>query len=121
MEARAMTWFRISTAQGNCLIPVLLPHLFFKTLHGEKQKLFMFSIMGGYENLEFFWASETWRILLEDHPVLRDRDRRDLANTVPIGVHGDGAEFSHQDSIYVVSWNSPIGLGRGPNGLCFQC
>ena len=67
--------------------------------------------MGGYENLEFVWASETRRILIKDHPVLRNRQRRVLANTVPIGVHGGGAKFSHQDSIYVVSWNSLIGLG----------
>ena len=68
--------------QGHCLIPVLLPHLFFKTLHGEKHELFMSSIMGGYENLEFVWASETKRILIKDHPVLRIRHRRFPANNL---------------------------------------
>ena len=31
LGAPAMKWFRILTAHGHCLIPVLLPHFFFKT------------------------------------------------------------------------------------------
>ena len=34
-----------------------------------------------------------------------------LARAVPIGLHGDAASFSHQDSIYTISWNSLWGRG----------
>ena len=32
--------------------------------------------------------------------------------TIPIGFHGDAGAFSHQDSLYTISWNSLIGQGR---------
>ena len=51
LGAPAMKWFRIPTAHGHCLIPVLLLHLLNKTLHRENKEFFMLIIMGGYENL----------------------------------------------------------------------
>ena len=35
----------------------------------------------------------------------------DLHRTIPIGMHGDGGAYSHNDSLFVLTWNSLIGVG----------
>ena len=35
--------------------------------------------------------------------------------TVPLGMHCDAGSFSHQNSLYVLSWNSLLGLGSTLN------
>ena len=42
------------------------------------------------------------------HPSLSEKD---LHRTTPIGMHGDGGAYSHNDSLFVLTWNSLIGLG----------
>ena len=42
------------------------------------------------------------------HP---DLPRNKWGVTIPLGTHGDGASFSHHDSVYTISWNSLIGSG----------
>ena len=34
----------------------------------------------------------------------------DLHRTIPIGMHGDGGAFSHNDSLFVLTWNSLLGV-----------
>ena len=36
---------------------------------------------------------------------------QDWTKTVPLGIHGDGGAFSHQDSLMTISWNSLVGSG----------
>ena len=46
-------------------------------------------------------------------PITRDHDGLKkpeyLPKTVPLGLHGDGGSFSHQDSLFVLSWNGLLG------------
>ena len=108
----AVKWFRIPTEQDSCLFPVLCPHELFKHLHRDKKDLFMSALLGGAENdLAEFWDSTTGKKLARDHPILRGRRRRQLLKTILVGVHGDAGEFSHQDSVNVISWSSIVGLG----------
>ena len=37
--------------------------------------------------------------------------KRSWGRIIPLGMHGDAAAFSHQDSLYVFSWNSLLGIG----------
>ena len=59
----------------------------------------------------FFWKSESGRKIASSHPELKSRSAAALSKTIPLGFHGDGGEYSHQDSIVVISWNSIIGSG----------
>ena len=72
----------------------------------------MSALLGGAENdLAEFCDSTTGKKLARDHPILRGRRRRQLLKTILVGVHGDAGEFSHQDSVNVISWSSIVGLG----------
>ena len=31
--------------------------------------------------------------------------------TAPLGIHCDAVEFSHQENVFVISWNSLVGIG----------
>lgn len=45
---------------------------------------------------------------LQNHPILT---RKDLPKTIPIGLHGDAGAFSTTDSLFVLTWNSLLGVG----------
>ena len=112
LGAPAIEWVRLPFANGKSgLYPVLMPHLFFKQLYTEKPSDFRTAVLGGCEDASDFWASTTGRRFASEHPVLCNRKRNLLRKTIPLGLHGDGGEFSHQDSLYAVTWNSVLGLG----------
>eukprot|EP00959_Pyramimonas_sp_CCMP1952_P144428 3023365-Pyramimonas_sp.AAC.1 len=75
-----------------------MPHLLFEQFLKERPSEFAKSILGGSYDCGEFWDSATGRKLAAEHPVLRDRPRRLLKKTVPLGLHGDGGEYSNTDS-----------------------
>ena len=66
-------------------------------------------VVGADGDCRELWQSIRTSDFVTRHPRLpfHDWDR-----IVPIGIHGDGGKFSHQDSLLTLSWNSI--LGRGP-------
>ena len=102
-------WATIPTARGeNTLHPFLLPHEFFRQYYiGQRAK--WASTMTGPVNAALdFWQAMAGTDYLRLHPAL---PKSKWTQTVPLGLHGDGAAVSHQDSLYVFSWNSLIGSG----------
>ena len=45
---------------------------------------------------------------VRNHPSLH---RSDWSTTIPLGFYGDAGAFSHNDSLYVFTWNSILGVG----------
>ena len=45
---------------------------------------------------------------MTEHPFLSAADR---PRTLPLGIHGDGGSFSKQDSLFVFTFNSLVGVG----------
>ena len=109
--APPLFWANVPTASGIVAHPFMLPHLFFGHLNKNNKEQFLKSVLGMDTDCEFFWSSEEGRKLAEQHPELKHRSPAQLRKTVPLGLHGDGGAYSHQDSLYAVSWNSFVGLG----------
>ena len=55
-----------------------------------------------------YWNSIRHTEFFKSHPGLNEDE---LHRTVPIGMHGDGGAFPHNDSLFVLTWNSLIGSG----------
>ena len=85
--------------------PVLLPHKFFGCLFKHRRDVWDTSVRGPIGAALGFWQAleRQGSSIVRDHPAL---DQARLAQTVPIGLHGDGGAFSKQDSLFVISWNS---------------
>ena len=111
--APCIQYVRLPLAEGSSLVPVIMPHLFFQHLYKERQEDFKQYVLGGLDDLSSFWSSKPGkRMVAKKHPELSRRRKRLLNKTVPLGLHGDGGEFSHQDSVNVISWNSLVGVGE---------
>ena len=110
--APCIQYVRLPLAEGSSLVPVIMPHLFFQHLYKERQEDFKQYVLGGLDDLSSFWSSKSGKRLAAKHPELSRRRTRLLNKTVPLGLHGDGGEFSHQDSVNVISWNSLVGVGE---------
>lgn len=92
-----------------------MPHTFFAKLYEERRDLFDRWIRGPLGATDTFWK------VLHNSPITRDHDGLKkpeyLPKTVPLGLHGDGGSFSHQDSLFVLSWNGLLGHMGGETGL----
>ena len=88
--------------------PFLMPHEFFASFRASCPDAFQRSILGPANAAFEFWRSIQHSVFVKKHPSLL---RSEWHRTVPIGLHGDGGAFSKQDSLYVLSWNSLLGLG----------
>ena len=112
LGAPAMQWVRLPLAnRKSSLYPVLMPHRFFQQLYLEQGNTFHAAILGGCDDVHDFWESPSGKQLAAEHPVLQHRRRHLLHKTVPLGLYGDGGQFNKQDSLYVITWNSLVGLG----------
>ena len=108
--APAFCWHDIPTKKGRVLQPFMLPHEWFAALCREKPDLFNATIKGGDDSTcTAFWTCMAETPFLRRHPVL-SRDM--LSKTIPLGFYGDAGSFSHQDSLYVFTWNSMLGGGQ---------
>jgi hypothetical protein len=84
----------------------LLPHEVFAQLHSKAPELFAELMAGRQEAgapLAEFWErtraqGDDW---LRRNPFLRAPEHR-----VPIGIHGDDAEYTQGEKVLVLSWGS---------------
>jgi len=88
--------------------PFILPHQFFSKLFQERKDKFIQCVQGGDEERNSLWELMAQGPILKNHPTLSPNN---LAHCIPIGLHGDAGKFSHQDSLFVITWNSLVGQG----------
>ena len=55
-----------------------------------------------------YWDSIRNTDFFKLHPGLAEDN---LNRTIPLGMHGDGGAVSHNDSLFVLTWNSLLGSG----------
>ena len=104
----------------------LLPHKLFAVMFETLPTAFQSSILGGDAgNIPRFWAA------MHDHPIVTARPdlraRPDLAQVVPIALHGDGVSYMQTmraggKSLDVLSWSSLLshsGSTKTTNFLMF--
>ena len=102
-------WAEIPTVRGpRTPHPFLLPHQFFSAYFSAEKAKWLSTIRGPSKAALEFWRSMEGSDFLRLHPSM---PRSLWAKTIPLGMHGDGAAFSHQDSVYTFSWNSLLGCG----------
>ena len=107
--APSMTFIDIPTIHGEATAhPFLLPHEFFAEYFKSNAERFASTISGSTDAALQFWRSMAQTDFVKKHLAL---PMTSWGKTIPIGMHGDGASFSHQDSVYAFSWNSLIGVG----------
>ena len=103
------TWLEIPTKRGpNTAHPFLLPHLWLEALH-KVDELWSARVAGKPGAAKQFWSSMSHSPAVRDHPAMK---RQDWGTSIPLGFHGDGGAFSHQDSLYVFAFNSLLGGGE---------
>jgi len=106
----AFKWIEIPTVNGQRTPhPFILPHELFSSMYlGSRDSWKQF--VAGETNACFeYWLARGGSEFVVQHPVLQTREH--WATTVPIGMHGDGAPFSDNDSLYTFTWNSLLAEG----------
>ena len=107
--APAVQWIDIPTKHGKRTPhPFLLPHEFFSSFFSERPTQFSDAMAGPAGACAEFWKGIKHTDFVKRHPQL---PRAAWGRTIPLGMHGDGASFSHHDSLYTFSWNSLLGVG----------
>ena len=89
--------------------PFLLPHRFFASLLCAREDMFRSTISGPDGACRQFWEAIRETAFVAKHPALPESLWQRI---VPLGVHADAGAFSHQDSLYAISWNSLVGGGQ---------
>ena len=97
-------------------VTFLLPHKFFASLYTDLPEVFISSMLGGdKKNISTFWRA------MRNHPNVVSRPglsrRPDLAQVIPIALHGDGVAYmqpgrSGSKSLEVLSWSSMLTKDR---------
>lgn len=95
-------------------LPILAPHELASALYDEGVTVFTEFAVGnkGHIPLGEFWnglQSEPW---FRAHPTLQGA--RNLNQVVPVCVHADEAEYLDDQSLYIISWHSPLTHGHSP-------
>ena len=108
--APEMDWYEIPTVKNNRTPhPFLIPHRFFSAFFTGRSNADWAKHMAGAKNACWeFWNSMKDTDFVTHHPNLPEHSWR---YTIPCGFHADAGSFSHQDSIYVFSFNSLVGRG----------
>ena len=99
----------IPTASGNVAHPFMLPHRFFKSLYHERKSFWNRAVRGPIGVAAQFWAKMNDHPFVREHPYLEGVDRSKLLG---LGLHGDAGSYSHNNSLYVFTWNSVTGDGQ---------
>ena len=88
---------------------VFLPHILFEAMGALPN----FDDIFPTEHLEAFWnqAESTKDDRLESHPMKTKGWKR---LTIPIFLHGDGAEYASRDSLMIWSWGALMTLFNSP-------
>ena len=97
------------------LHPFVLPHELFTKLNADRRAFFEAHILGSAggtltEDLQEFWELHADNPVVAGHPIIGGRPEL-LPLTAPLGIHGDAGEFSKQQDVFVISWNSLVGKG----------
>ena len=91
-----------------------MPHAFFGEMYAERRPFWNTAIRGAVGTAQKYWETISGSELFKLHPALRGvTDFASLDNHIPLGLHGDGGSFSHQDSLFVLSFNSLVSGGSG--------
>jgi hypothetical protein len=87
----------------------LLPHEVFGSMHSEAPDLFECLLTGGDNNLREYWDSmaQCDPSFVANHPVVVNHP--DPTKRVPLGMHGDDAGMSGQESVLAITWGSLAG------------
>ena len=101
-------WSMIRLKSGKTSYPFLLPHMWFASLFGMMRSWWDTAVRGPVGATQRYWNSIRHTEFFKSHPGLNEDE---LHRTIPIGMHGDGGAFSHNDSLFVLTWNSLIGSG----------
>ena len=111
--APPLTYIPLSTTRGRVLHPVMLPHQLFSTLFEERRPFWEESVRGPLGRAREFWHHIRNSEIFQMHDALGPDANLDLS--IPLGMHADGGSFSHQDSLFVISWNSLVSgsIGQG--------
>ena len=108
--APEFSWYEIPTAAGPRFHPFMLPHHWFSSLYHKSPERFESTIKGGDDAACLaFWTLMADTPFVQRHPHLAYEHQ---ARAIPIGLYGDAGSFSHQESLYVFTWNSLLGVGQ---------
>jgi len=103
-------WIEIPTsAVQQTPHPLLLPHDFLAKMFSGRQRDWEGLLAGAPGACAEFWKAMAATDFVSRHPAL---SRASWKDTIPIGMHGDGGKFSHQDSLLTITWNSLLGEGQ---------
>ena len=103
-------WYQIPTSKGPKLHPFMMPHLWFSALFAELPDKFADTMKGPDDAAcSSFWTMMADTPFLKHHPHMPPQR---LSRTLPVGLYGDAGSFSHQESLYVFTWNSLLGVGQ---------
>ena len=112
--APPLTYVGLTTTRGRVLHPFLMPHAFFGEMYAERRPFWNTAIRGAVGTAQKYWETISGSELFKLHPAFRGvTDFASLDNHIPLGLHGDGGSFSHQDSLFVLSFNSLVSGGSG--------
>eukprot|EP00959_Pyramimonas_sp_CCMP1952_P455991 9472441-Pyramimonas_sp.AAC.1 len=88
--------------------PFLLPHKFFRSLHGERPACWSKYMCGAPGAALEFWNNLADTPFVRQHPMIRPDM---FSRLIPLGFHGDAGGFTEHESLLVLSWNSLLGSG----------
>ena len=105
-----LKWIDIPTKAGESKPhPFILPHELFSALFAGKPDAFTKMITSTPGSCTAYWKQIRSSDFVTQHPAL---PKAEWGKIVPLGLHGDGGKFSHQDSLMTLSWNSLLGEGQ---------
>ena len=92
-------------------VPLLIPHELFGALYAASPGVWIKAVLGfgGPEAISDFWERLAHMEWVRRHPALSAWGSRCTA--VPIGFHGDGAQFTREESMTALTWSSVMATG----------
>jgi len=81
----------------------------FAALLRAREEMFRSTIAGPDGACRQFWEAIRDTAFVAIHPALPENMWQRI---VPRGLHADAGAFSHQDSLYTISWNNLVGTGQ---------
>lgn len=93
-------------------VPLLLPHELFSALFSQGQAQWARSIASG--SCRYFWEElRRGTPTFAQHPAYAEVGAQ-LSHTVPLRIHGDGAQFSQTESMIAMTWASCVAASGSP-------
>ena len=88
--------------------PFLMPHDWFSSLFSTPDRWATTVVSSGAQSSSF-WENMKDTKFVRNHPKLHADAWESM---VPLGIHADAGAFTKQDSLYVISFNSLLGVGK---------